>query len=401
MGLGIVGMHYTGMAAMRMPANLHYDRFLVALSVLIAVVAATLALWLAGRQQSLPRMLLAAMAMGLAIAGMHYTGMAAATFTAAGGVDHAPGYATLEKVHLALAIGGTTVLLLCLALTASFYDRRLAQVVEHEAASVRRADQRLRILFQGVTDYAIYLLDPMGHVASCNAGAQHIKGYTPDEIVGRHFSCFYAQEDIDAGEPGLALETALRDGRYEKEGWRLKKDGSRFWANAILDCIRDEDGALIGFAKVTRDMTDRRQAQWALDEAREQLIRQRPPANTVSTAMFSPTAGRTMPDMLATRRLGSIVCGWRACWRANASNRSVSAAARKELPSARSMLESALPGFPLCKDCRAISRLPNVTVSKLLKSCATPPVSCPIASIFCAWNTTRIPTDWRAPCSTS
>jgi PAS domain S-box-containing protein len=272
MGLGIVGMHYTGMAAMRMPANLHYDRLLVALSVLIAVVAATVALWLVGRQQSLSRMLLAAVAMGLAIAGMHYTGMAAATFTAAAGVDHADGYATLEKVHLALAIGGTTVLLLCLALTASFYDRRVAQVVEHEAASVRRADQRLRILFQGVTDYAIYLLDPMGHVASWNAGAQHIKGYTTDEIVGRHFSCFYAQEDIDAGEPGLALETALRDGRYEKEGWRLKKDGSRFWANAILDCIRDEDGALIGFAQVTRDMTDRRKAQWVLDEAREQLF---------------------------------------------------------------------------------------------------------------------------------
>jgi signal transduction histidine kinase len=111
----------------------------------------------------------------------------------------------------------------------------------------------------------------------CGAGRPHpvcrrSGSYTTDEIFCRHFSCFYAQVDIDAGEPRLALETALRDGRYEKEGWRIKKDGSRFLASAILDCIRDEDGVLIGFAKVTRDMTDRREAQWVLDEAREQLF---------------------------------------------------------------------------------------------------------------------------------
>ena len=178
----------------------------------------------------------------------------------------------LEQAELAVAIGGATILLLCLALTASFYDQRLAQIVEREATSVRRADERLRILLQGVTDYAIYLLDPTGHVASWNTGAQRIKGCTADEVIGRHFSCFFAQDDIDAGEPGLALETALRDGRYEKEGWHLKKDGNRFWANAIVDCIRDDSGELIGFAKVTRDMTDRQEAQRNLDQAREQLF---------------------------------------------------------------------------------------------------------------------------------
>jgi PAS domain S-box-containing protein len=272
MGLGIVGMHYTGMAAMRMPANLHYDGLLVALSVLIAIGAATVALWLAGRQQTLPWKVVAAGAMGLAISGMHYTGMAAATFTTAPGVDHAHGAPALEQTHLALAIGGATVLLLCLALIASFYDRRFAQLAERDATAVRHAEHRFRILLQGVTDYAIYLLDPQGYVASWNAGAQRIKGYAADEIVGQHFSRLYTQEDVDAGEPRLALETALRDGRHEKEGWRLRKDGSRFWANAIVDCIRDDDGTHLGFAKVTRDMTDRREAQGVLDQAREQLF---------------------------------------------------------------------------------------------------------------------------------
>jgi PAS domain S-box-containing protein len=272
MGLGVVGMHYTGMAAMEMPADLQYDWLLVALSVVIAIGAATVALWLAGQQQNLPWKMVAAVAMGLAIAGMHYTGMAAATFTAAAGMNHVRGYRALEQTHLALAIGGATVLLLCLALTASFYDRRFVQLAEREVTAVRRAEQRIRILLQGVTDYAIYLLDPQGNVASWNTGAQRIKGYAADEIIGQHLSRFYTREDIDAGEPARVLETALRDGRHETEGWRLKKDGSRFWASAVVDCIRDEDGALLGFAKVTRDTTDRREAQKILDQAQEQLF---------------------------------------------------------------------------------------------------------------------------------
>jgi NO-binding membrane sensor protein with MHYT domain len=197
MGMGIVGMHYTGMAAMRMTAHIRYDGFLVALSVLIAIGAATVALWLARRPQALPNMLVAAMAMGLAIAGMHYTGMAAASFVAEPDVDNVHDHlSALEQGHLAVGIGGTTILLLLLALTASSYDRRIAEVVEREATALRRADQRLRILLQGVTDYAIYLLDLDGCVASWNMGAQRIKGYTEDEIIGRHFSCFYPPEDI-------------------------------------------------------------------------------------------------------------------------------------------------------------------------------------------------------------
>jgi len=272
MGLGIVGMHYTGMAAMRMSAGIHYSRILVALSVMIAVGAAIVALWLAGRQQDFPRKAIAAIAMGLAISGMHYTGMAAATFTSMATMGPANGHPALEQTHLALAIGGATILLLCLALTASFYDRRLAEFAEREATAVRQTEHQFSVLLQGVRDYAIYLIDPQGHVANWNAGAQRIKGYAAEEIIGQHFSLFYLQEDIEAGEPEQALDAALRNGSCEKQGWRLRKDGSRFWAHVIIDTIRDDSGTLQGFAKVTRDMTDRREAQQILDQAREQLF---------------------------------------------------------------------------------------------------------------------------------
>jgi PAS domain S-box-containing protein len=135
------------------------------------------------------------------------------------------------------------------------------------------AERRFRILVEGVTDYAIFLLDPEGRVTNWNAGAQRIKGYRPDEIIGEHFSRFYAPEDFDAGVPKRALETARETGRYEAEGWRLRKDGSRFWASVVLDAIKDDDGKLIGFAKITRDMTEKRDAQLRLEESREQLFR--------------------------------------------------------------------------------------------------------------------------------
>jgi PAS domain S-box-containing protein len=135
------------------------------------------------------------------------------------------------------------------------------------------AERHFRILVEGVTDYALYMLDPSGRVTSWNAGAERIKGYKPDEIIGEHFSRFYTAEDLDAGVPKRALETARTTGRYEAEGWRVRKDGTRFWASVVLDAIHDEDGKLIGFAKVTRDMTEKREAQIKLEESREQLFR--------------------------------------------------------------------------------------------------------------------------------
>ena len=122
---------------------------------------------------------------------------------------------------------------------------------------------------QGVTDYAIYMLDPEGRITHWNLGAQRIKGYLPAEIIGEHFSRFYTEEDRANGEPELALQTAAREGKFEKEGWRVRKDGSRFLANVVIDRICDQSGNIIGYAKITRDVTDVKETQRALEQARE------------------------------------------------------------------------------------------------------------------------------------
>jgi PAS domain S-box-containing protein len=135
-----------------------------------------------------------------------------------------------------------------------------------------QADRLYRVLVETVRDYAIFHLDPKGYISSWNAGARRLKGYEKNEILGQHFSVFYPPEDIASGKPEHELVVAEAEGRFEDEDWRLRKDGSRFWANVIITALRDEDGSLIGFAKVTRDLTERRQAEQALRES-EQTFR--------------------------------------------------------------------------------------------------------------------------------
>ena len=139
-------------------------------------------------------------------------------------------------------------------------------------SELRKSEERFRILVQGIKDYAIFMLDPTGVIANWNSGAQHVKGYAEDEIVGAHFSIFYTPDDHAAGLPDRAIATAEREGRFVGEGWRVRKDGTRFWADVVIDAIRDKDGELIGFAKITRDVTERRNAQIALEEARQKLV---------------------------------------------------------------------------------------------------------------------------------
>ena len=136
---------------------------------------------------------------------------------------------------------------------------------------MQNRDAGFRRLVDAVVDYAIFQIDPDGIVVTWNSGAQRIKGYRADEIVGKHFSLFYTEEDRDAGMPARALESAVRDGRFEAEGLRVRKDGSRFCAFVVIDPICNERGELIGFAKVTRDITERMQAQRQLQEIEEQL----------------------------------------------------------------------------------------------------------------------------------
>ncbi|MDB5437163.1 MAG: sensor hybrid histidine kinase [Phenylobacterium sp.] len=138
--------------------------------------------------------------------------------------------------------------------------------------TLRRSEQQFRLLVQGVTDYAIYMLDLEGRVSNWNAGAQRIKGYRPHEIVGQYFGRFYTEHDRDAGEPAKALRIAAAEGRFEREGWRVRKDGSRFWAHVVIDPIRDDAGGIVGFAKITRDITERREAQRELDQTRQALF---------------------------------------------------------------------------------------------------------------------------------
>jgi PAS domain S-box-containing protein len=130
--------------------------------------------------------------------------------------------------------------------------------------ALRRTEERFRLFVDAVQDYAIFMLDVHGHVSSWNTGAARIKGYAISEIIGQHFSIFYTEEDIRAGKPARELEVAAREGRFEDYGWRLRKDGSRFWANVILTAIKDDTGTLIGFGKVTRDFTEKVLASEAL-----------------------------------------------------------------------------------------------------------------------------------------
>ncbi|WP_247892745.1 PAS domain-containing protein [Azospirillum baldaniorum] len=127
--------------------------------------------------------------------------------------------------------------------------------------ALQQSEARFRLLVQGVIDYAIFMLDTTGHITNWNSGAQRMKGYAAEEIIGEHFSRFYTAEDRANGVPMQGLRTAEQTGKFETEGWRLRKDGTRFWASVVIDAIRDDNGRLVGFAKVTRDITERKLAR--------------------------------------------------------------------------------------------------------------------------------------------
>ncbi|MBY5763273.1 PAS domain S-box protein [Rhizobium leguminosarum] len=154
------------------------------------------------------------------------------------------------------------------------YAKITRDLTERRAAenAIRQSEEQFRRLVQGVSDYAIYMLDPEGNVSSWNFGAERIKGYRPQEIIGRHFSTFYTPEDREAGLPEIALGVARTEGRFEREGWRVRKDGTRFWASIVIDAIRDDEGDVLGFAKITRDITEKMETQRALEQAREELF---------------------------------------------------------------------------------------------------------------------------------
>ncbi|MCR5868154.1 PAS domain-containing sensor histidine kinase [Aquincola sp. J276] len=152
------------------------------------------------------------------------------------------------------------------SVTRDLTDRKAAD------EGLRRSEEQFRLLVQSVTDYAIYMIDPDGIITNWNAGAQRIKGYAAEEVIGTPFARFYPADDQASGVPARALHTALVEGRFVAEGWRVRKDGSRFWASVVIEPMRDAHGQHIGFAKVTRDVTEKRTAQQALETAREELF---------------------------------------------------------------------------------------------------------------------------------
>jgi PAS domain S-box-containing protein len=396
MGAGIATMHYTGMAAMRLPAMCSYSAALVTLSVIFAVVISLVALWLTFRFRNDVKgkwrsKTASAVLMGAAIPVMHYTGMAAASFRFTGempDLSHAVSVSSLGITGITIA----TFMVLGLAVLTSVVDRRfsvleaseerlrliintaldavvtlnaeglitnwnseaertfgwssqealgrrLSEIIvphrfreEHERGlqrfldtgeikmlrqrtettllrrdghefpvemvtspvkfggqwifssfirditarkqaeeASREKDEQLRLLVDGVKDYAIFMLDPEGRVATWNQGAERIKGYSAHEIVGQHFSRFYSLEDIQNGKPERELQIAVVEGHYEEEGWRIRKDGSQFWAHVVITALRDGTGKLRGFSKITRDVTEQRRAQELLRESEHRL----------------------------------------------------------------------------------------------------------------------------------
>lgn len=178
-------------------------------------------------------------------------------------------------------------------------------------ATVLGSEDSYRLLVESVKDYAIVMLDPDGHVASWNAGAERFKGYRAAEIIGKHFSCFYPADAVQRGLPEQELKTAAKDGRFEGEGWRVRKDGKQFWANVIISALRDKDGTLRGFAKVTRDLTESKQAEEQIRQQGKEIMELSTPVMQVwQGVVVAPLIGsldsnRTQQFM--ERLLGRIV----------------------------------------------------------------------------------------------
>jgi PAS domain S-box-containing protein len=253
MGLGVASMHYTGMAAMRAGATIAYDPVLFVLSVLIAIAASVAALWLAFKLRAFWHKAAAAVVMGAAICGMHYTAMAAALYTptALVPVDGDPG---IPRELLAAITAGSSFTLLSFGLIWSLVDQHFAARVAQER--LRESEERLRLLIEGVHDYAILMLDPEGRIASWNAGAERLKGWREEEILGSPAAVLHRPEEAAKDKPDEELRIAREAGRFEGEGWRVRKDGTAFLAHISLRPLYGPQGQLRGYTEVTRDITE-------------------------------------------------------------------------------------------------------------------------------------------------
>jgi PAS domain S-box-containing protein len=268
MGLGVVGMHYMGMAAMRMAADLNYNHLWVALSVLIAIGAAAAALWLAARQTRLLERIAAAILMGVAIAGMHYAGMRAAIFTAHPGVDLAQGRSSVGQASLAVAVAATSFLILFLALVAAMFDRHFAQLAHREAEALRASEERFRSLYRG-TPLPLHSLDREGRIEQVSQTWLDLLGYREDEVVGRPLINFLTEESARRARQ-LDWPALIAQDRLDPCDYRIvTKQGEFRDVVSTFKVERDGEGRFLHVLGGLTDVTDRKQAEEALRQSQK------------------------------------------------------------------------------------------------------------------------------------
>jgi diguanylate cyclase (GGDEF)-like protein/PAS domain S-box-containing protein len=251
-GGSIAAMHYAGMQAIELPATLIWSPGWVALSIAFAIVPVIPALNLALDRHTARSAIGAGCLLGGAVLLLHFTGMTGMTVIPSA-YDVRPG-SLLSPLTLGYVIAGVSLGILLLCLIAVLASMRVRRVIDTQ-------ERQLGLLVQGISDCAIYMLDSAGRVLSWNTGAERMKGYAAGEIVGAPIDAFYALDDRIAGRPEANLRHALENGRFSEEGWRLRKDGSRFWAHVTIEAVRDGRGIFRGYAKLTRDMTAFKAAQ--------------------------------------------------------------------------------------------------------------------------------------------
>ncbi len=261
-GLGISLMHFMGMTAMEFPGHIAWDGTLATAAVLFAVALSALAFRQLQRgSHNIRSALIGAGVLALAILSMHFTAM--------GAVSIVPGLTqTTNGVEFSPAVMSAMVAVIAFALL--FSGGSAAAFAIRAEGFERKGEETFRLVVNGVADYAIYMLDMEGRISNWNAGAEKAKGYTAEEIVGSHFSRVYTPEDRAAGLPEKHLANALKNGKVETEGWRVRKDGSRFWANVIIQAVHVGE-RFVGFAKITRDRTSQMLAAAELKKASDDL----------------------------------------------------------------------------------------------------------------------------------
>ena len=260
-GSGFAAMHYIGMAALEMPAEIRWRAGYVALSCALAILPLFPAMFLAAARRSAASAALATTLMTLAILGLHFGGMTAIQLVPA---PMQAGAMLISPRVLSALVGVVSLAMLGMCYAGWLMSRRTR-------AAIAASQREFSILVKGIADCAIYMLDATGRVANWNAGAQRLKGYREEEAVGLPLATFYTAEDRARDVPGTAIETARTADKFTGEGWRVRKDGSRFWAHVTIERIQSEAGDFIGFAKITRDMTRFKDDQDRIEAASLQL----------------------------------------------------------------------------------------------------------------------------------